>query len=581
MAASAPRRDRLIALTSTRVLLSHTQSYPGPGAVFFSPTSGRVVDIQSEHFTSIPFHLVDAFAEYDVSIVNVSPHVILPGLVDTHVHLNSPGRTEWEGFETGTRSAIAGGITTVVDMPLNSIPPTTSVANLKTKVDAAKAEGIWCDVGFWGGIVPENARGETKRELKAMVKSGVRGFKGFLCPSGVDEFGTIREVAIESAMQELWGTGAVVMFHAELAHDEDGWSHLESYDGDGDDFQVLGNDDQGGNAHLATSNCYPKSYMSFLASRPSLLETNAIDRLIRIAERVISSQKAEKLAHSGGTEERAPTSPTSDGPGLKLHIVHLSSAQSISKLAHAAERWSATDLQITAETCHHYLMFSSDSIPDGDTRFKCCPPVRSSKNREALWEDLTGVQKKGVISTIVSDHSPCPPAFKLLPTDVAGATMDERQDVNINPESPEAGEQGDFTKAWGGISSLGLSLPLLNTERRKGRPFELNDVVRWCCYNTAKQAGVQNRKGTLAVGKDADIAVFDDTLEWIVGSHRPSSETRMHVREREGMHWRHQCSPNDGMALEGRVLQTWLRGTKVWDLKEGFVGQPMGRTLLE
>jgi len=243
----------------------------------------------------------------------------MPGLVDSHVHINEPGRTDWEGFSTATRAAAAGGVTTVVDMPLNSLPPTTTADNLKVKVDAAKGQ-CWVDVGFWGGVIPGNSAG-----LKEMIELGVPGFKCFLIHSGVDEFPAVNKEQVKEALEELSGTGATLLFHAEC--------EVESIDNNDND---------------------PANYTTFLESRPPYMETSAI-------ELVISLCRTTKVP---------------------CHIVHLSAAEAL-PLIQAAR---AEGLPLTVETCHHYLNLVAEEIPARATQYKCCPPIRSSSNQEILWQ---------------------------------------------------------------------------------------------------------------------------------------------------------------------------------------------------
>lgn len=277
--------------------------------------------------------------------------VLMPGLVDTHVHVNEPGRTEWEGFATATRAAAAGGVTTLVDMPLNSIPPTTTFAGLEAKLAAARNQ-CHVDVGFWGGVVPGNTG-----ELARLWEAGVVGFKCFLIHSGVDEFPNVTEGDLREAMPELARLGAVLIVHAE----------------------VPGPIERAGvpaGAELADQNTGATSYQTFLNSRPRAAEDEAVALIIRLSR----------------------------DTGCRVHIVHHSSADSLDLLRAArAER-----LAITAETCPHYLHFAAEDIPDRATEFKCCPPIRERENRERLWQALG----QGVIDMIVSDHSPCPPELK-------------------------------------------------------------------------------------------------------------------------------------------------------------------------
>jgi allantoinase len=279
---------------------------------------------------------------------------VMPGVVDTHVHVNEPGRTEWEGFDTATRAAAAGGVTTIVDMPLNSIPATTSVAGFDAKRRAAEGR-CFVDVGFWGGVVPGNVS-----ELQGLVAAGVLGFKCFLVPSGVDEFPAVTEADLRIAMPVLAALGVPLLVHAELPGPIDDATR-----------QVA--------ARLARwpgTAADARRYATYLATRPKQAENDAIALSIALCR-----------------EYRVAT-----------HIVHLSSAEALTPLSHAR----ADQCPITVETCPHYLTFAADEIPDGATAFKCAPPIRDQENRELLWSALAG----GSIQMVASDHSPSPPALK-------------------------------------------------------------------------------------------------------------------------------------------------------------------------
>ncbi|RAK99355.1 allantoinase alX [Aspergillus ibericus CBS 121593] len=289
--------------------------------IVVSRTTGKITAVFDVVIPASDFPAGTPYTDY-------SPHVLLPGLVDAHVHLNEPGRTEWEGFYTGTQAAAFGGVTTVIDMPLNAIPPTTTVANFKEKLRAAQGK-CWVDVGFYGGIIPGNAG-----DLKALVQEGVRGFKGFLIDSGVDEFPAVSSEDIRKAMAELADEPTTLMFHAEMLPPSTGSVEKdEALEGP------------------------PEAYSTFLASRPSSFETCAVDEII-------------SLSHLA--------------PKLPLHIVHLSAMEAIPLLRKAR----ADGVPITAETCYHYLSLAAEEIRDGDTRHKCCPPIRSQLNQDSLWEEL-------------------------------------------------------------------------------------------------------------------------------------------------------------------------------------------------
>ena len=251
-------------------------------------------------------------------IFNVPDMVVSPGLVDTHVHINEPGRADWEGFDTATRAAAAGGVTALIDMPLNSIPATTTVAALQAKRDAARAQ-CHVDVGFWGGVVPGNAG-----DLEALIDAGVRGFKCFLVPSGVDEFPAVSEADLRQALPILARRHVPLLVHAE-------------------DPSLIGS-------------AVNPTYQAYLTSRPPESELEAVRLMIRLAE-----------------EFKA-----------RVHIVHVSSAEAVQAIASAKADW----VPITAETCPHYLTFAAEEIADGATAFKCAPPIREAAHRAALWDGL-------------------------------------------------------------------------------------------------------------------------------------------------------------------------------------------------
>jgi allantoinase len=395
----------------------------------------------------------------------------MPGIVDTHVHVNEPGRTEWEGFETATRAAAAGGVTTLVDMPLNSIPATTSPEGLHAKLEATGGK-LRVDVGLWGGAGPGNAR-----ELAGLLAGGVLGFKAFLAPSGVEEFQSLGERDLKAAMRELAGLGAVLLVHAELPGTID-------------------------TAARVWEEGSPAEYARYLRSRPDVAEVEAVELLIRLGRET----------------------------GCRVHVVHVSSAEVLPLLRRAREE----GLPVTAETCPHYLTFAAEEIPDGAVAFKCAPPIRSRENRERLWEAL----REGSLDLVATDHSPCPPEMKKI-------------------------EAGDFREAWGGISSLQLALPAVWTGARE-RGFTVEDLARWMCAAPARLAGLEGRKGAIAPGYDADLAVWDPEASFEVDAGR--------------LFHRHKLTPYAGRTLHGIVRRTLLRGRTVYENGE-VTGPPHGRAL--
>ena len=387
----------------------------------------------------------------DVPVVDAGESIVMPGLVDTHVHVNEPGRAEWEGFETATRAAAAGGVTTILDMPLNSIPATTTADALEAKRQTAREKSV-VNVEFIGGVVPGNAG-----ELEALRDAGVRAFKCFLSPSGVDEFPAVNERDLREAFPVLARLGLPLMVHAEDP------------------------------ACLLPSRGASRVYGDYLTTRPVSAERAAISLLARLMAR----------------------NPT------PVHIVHLSSATSLDIVRTARAR----GLPLTVETCPHYLTFAAEEIPDGATEYKCAPPIRDKTERNALWEALIA----GDIDLVASDHSPCPPEMKET--------------------------EGDFFSAWGGIASLQLSLSAVWTGAR-ARRLKPERIAQWMSAAPARLAGLQNRKGALAAGYDADIVVWDP-------------ETRFVVDPTELLH-RHKLTPYAGRELFGKVSATYVGGRRIF-----------------
>lgn len=387
----------------------------------------------------------------DAKLIDAGDLIVMPGIVDTHVHVNEPGRTDWEGFATATGSAAAGGVTTLLDMPLNSVPATTTVAALEAKRKAARGQCV-VNVEFIGGVVPGNSG-----DLEPLAAAGVRAFKCFLTPSGVDEFPNVTEADLRTAFPILASLGLPLMVHAEDP------------------------------AHLRPMVGASRQYADYLACRPAESERAAIEMLVRLME-------------------WCPT---------PVHIVHLSSASSLEIIRAARVR----GLPLTVETCPHYLTFAAEDIPDGATEYKCAPPIRESRERDALWDGLIA----GEIDLVASDHSPCLPAMK------------------------ETG--GDFYSAWGGIASLQLSLSAVWTgARQRGVPIER--VVEWMSASPARLAGMDAQKGAIAAGYDADILVWDPDASFVVNA--------------ASLRHRHKVTPYLERELYGTVVETYVGGRRVF-----------------
>jgi allantoinase len=412
-----------------------------PGYVMIR--NGLITDVTTELPPSLSREAID-----------VGNSLLMPALVDPHVHLNEPGRTNWEGFATGTRSAAAGGITTLVDMPLNCSPVTTTATAVDEKAKAAEGQ-LQVNCGFWGGIVPGN-----HAEIEPMIDKGVLGFKAFLTHSGIDEFPNISEHDLQKAMPVIARHNLPLLVHCEISTD------LKPQPGEDE-----------------------RSYQHYLSSRPRAWEDEAIALMIRLCEQY----------------------------NCQVHIVHLSSANSIAQIQQAKEK----ELPITVETAQHYLYFNAEEIPNAQTAYKCAPPIREKANNEQLWQAL----QDGIIDFVATDHSPAPPELK-------------------DPEP------GNLMKAWGGIASLQLALPVLWTAARK-RNIPVTNMAKWLSTNPARLAGLNSSKGKIATGYDADLVVWDPDKKFTVTP--------------EKLHHKHKITPYLNQELYGVVEQTWLQGELIFD----------------
>lgn len=387
--------------------------------------------------------------------------LVMPGLVDVHVHFNEPGRTDWEGAATGSRALVAGGGTTFCDMPLNSSPVTVTAEAVDAKRAALEAVSV-ADFGLWGGLVPGHIG-----DVEAMAERGVIGFKAFMCNSGLDEFPLADDNTLVTGMREAARLGLPVAVHAE------------------------------NNALVSAPAA--RDVRAFLESRPALAEAEAIQRATLFAAET----------------------------GVALHIVHVSTGRGVAIAAEARAR--GTD--VTIETCPHYLYFTEEDVERLGTVAKCAPPLRSARERDALWAAIAD----GTIDIVGSDHSPAPPELK------AGA----------------------FADAWGGIAGVQATLGVLMTAGYVVRGLPIERLVAVSATNPARRFALPG-KGALSVGADADVILIDP--------HATETVERHHLQQR------HKMTPYEGASFGGRVRRTLLRGTTVY-LDGRVVTGPIGRFL--
>ena len=390
-------------------------------------------------------------------------HILMPGVIDAHVHINEPGRTNWEGFDTATQAAAAGGITTIVDMPLNASPVTTTVKAFDEKLSSSKNK-LHVNVCFYGGLIPGNAQHPVgQNELEGLMKAGVLGIKCFLTHSGIDEFPNVNEKEIAAAMPLIAKYDLPLLAHCEI--------FKKAVDNHFSDF--------------------PNSYRYYLASRPKQWENDAVDLMIKLCRKY-------KCA---------------------THIVHVSSGEALDSIVKAKQE----GLQLTAETCAHYIYFNAENIPDANCLYKCAPPIREKKNNDLLKQALANE----TLDFITTDHSPAPPAIKEI-------------------------ESGNLKKAWGGIAGLQFLLPASWTALKENMPLE--KFIPLLTEKPALFLKVSNNKGSIKVGYDADLTIWNP-------------EQKELVQEQDILH-RHKISPYIGEELYGCIQQTYVNGILVYKNKK-------------
>ncbi len=421
--------------------------------------NGRITAIESEIAAGPATELIDARGL-----------IVLPGVIDSHVHFNEPGRAHWEGWEAGTRGAAAGGVTTVLEMPLNASPPTITVAAFDAKQAAAARHAI-VDYGLWGGLVDDNLA-----ELEELHRRGTVGFKAFMSDSGVSDFPRVPDGLLAAGLKLAARLGTVAGVHAESQ----------------ETTQALA-------AELRAAGCCDRA--AWGQSRPAAAERDAIERLIACLHEA--------------------------GDGARAHVVHVSGAEGLAPVEAAREG----GLALTVETCPHYLYFTEDDFVRIGPALKCAPPIREAANRERLWRALLA----GKLDLIASDHSPCPAADK------------RRGDA-------------DIWQAWGGVSGIQATLPVLLTEGVHRRGLALERVAELTATGPARLFGLYPHKGAIRPGADADLVLVNAEREWTF--------------DKDQLFTRSGISPYLGCTFRGAVVRTVVRGRSVF--VDGEITGPPG-----
>ncbi|WP_046178148.1 allantoinase AllB [Domibacillus tundrae] len=406
--------------------------------------------------------------------IDASGLQVFPGAVDVHVHFSEPGRAEWEGFRTGSRMLASGGITTFADMPLNGIPSTVDEAALLQKAAIGEAQSL-VDFAFWGGLVPGKLG-----ELEGLAGAGAMAFKAFMSPTGNAEFEAVGDVDLLEGMKRIAELGKVLALHAESGPVTTFLAEQKRRKG------LTGADD-------------------YLATRPISAEVEAVERAIYYATLT----------------------------GCPLHFVHISSAEAVAVIQNAR----AAGVNVTLETCPHYLLLSHETLKEKGAVAKCAPPLREKPDQLKLRAAL----KAGQIDFLTSDHSPCTPDLKEM-------------------------KDGSFLDAWGGISGGGQTL-LAAIQFAKEENVPLTTVAKWTAEKPAERFGLAHRKGRIAPGMDADFAIV--------------SMEQTHLVTPDNFYAKHPISVYMGVTFPASVQSVYIRGREVFTKEKGPAEGAAGKWQLD
>ncbi|KOY16720.1 allantoinase [Paenibacillus xylanivorans] len=426
------------------------------------------IGITGEKITALSPQLV---GDEDTEMIEANGLTVMPGAVDIHVHFNEPGLASWEGFKSGSASLAAGGITTYVDMPLNGVPPTIRPEAWELKMKAADGQS-YVDYAFWGGLVPGN-----QAELTPLAAMGAAGFKAFMSEpggEGEDIFARADEDTLLKGMYEIAELNRVLALHAE------------------DEAMVA----ELGTGSIAAGRTGP---MDYVQSRPAEAEVRAVSRALQYGEQT----------------------------GCALHFVHISTRKALDLIAEAKRR----GLDVTSETCPHYLSLTEEDVVRLGAVAKCAPPLRSQAEQDQLWDALAA----GLIDVIASDHSPCPPSMK---------------------------QSDNFFEIWGGISGAQSTLLLMLEEGYLQRNIALSLLGRVLALQPARRLGLES-KGEISIGKDADLVLID----W-------EKSTTLNT---DDLLYTHKQSPYVGRTFSSSIADVFCRGARVYSSNTGLSDEPVGR----
>ncbi|EHJ06801.1 allantoinase AllB [Staphylococcus simiae] len=409
-------------------------------------------------------------------VIDAQGQVVSPGMVDAHVHITDPGggyRDGWEGYDTGTRAAAKGGVTSFVEMPLNQVPATTDKASIEEKFDAGKGD-LTVDVASYGGLVPYNLDGG----IQELDDAGVVAYKAFLATCGdrsiEGDFENVDDYSLYEGMKQIAKTGKILSVHAENANITDKLGEIAYKNGE-------------------------TTLSAYVDSRPVFTEVEPIRKLILFAKET----------------------------GCRLHIVHVACEEGVEEIVKAQQE----GVDVTCETCTHYLYFYKEELDDIGPVVKCSPPIREQSRLEGMWDRV----QNGDIDFVTSDHSPCTPDLK---------------------------DTDNAFEAWGGIAGIQNNVDVLYDEGVQKRDMSLERFADIIATAPAKRFGLDS-KGSIAIGKDADFVFIN-----------PNSS---YTLKAEDLAYRNQMSPYIGREIGAQVARTILRGKEVYSQENGVTDAKDGQ----